>query len=54
MGSPSARMASGARTDVMVAVDCNGADLGPTEVAAGAVIAAGRAPGRSCSVRRVS
>jgi phosphate acyltransferase len=29
------------RADVAVAVDCNGADLGPAEVAAGAVIAAG-------------
>jgi glycerol-3-phosphate acyltransferase PlsX len=29
-----------ARTDVAIAVDCNGADLGPTEVAAGAVLAA--------------
>ncbi|HWY19497.1 MAG TPA: phosphate acyltransferase PlsX [Solirubrobacteraceae bacterium] len=28
------------RTDVVVAVDCNGADLGPAEVAAGAAIAA--------------
>ena len=28
------------RTDVVVAVDCNGADLGPAEVAAGAVLAA--------------
>jgi glycerol-3-phosphate acyltransferase PlsX len=31
----------GTRTDVVVAVDCNGADLGPAEVAAGAAIAAG-------------
>jgi phosphate acyltransferase len=29
------------RADVVVAVDCNGADLGPAEVAAGAVLAAG-------------
>jgi glycerol-3-phosphate acyltransferase PlsX len=32
---------SGTRTDAVVAVDCNGADLGPAEVAAGAAIAAG-------------
>ncbi len=32
---------AGDRTDVVVAVDCNGADLGPEEVAAGAVMAAG-------------
>ncbi len=32
---------SGVRTSVVVAVDCNGADLGPAEVAAGAAIAAG-------------
>jgi glycerol-3-phosphate acyltransferase PlsX len=31
---------SGVRRDVVVAVDCNGADLGPAEVAAGAAIAA--------------
>jgi glycerol-3-phosphate acyltransferase PlsX len=34
--------ASRAREDVVVAVDCNGADLGPAEVAAGAAIAAGQ------------
>ncbi len=33
--------ASDSRTRVVVAVDCNGADLGPAEVAAGAVLAAG-------------
>jgi glycerol-3-phosphate acyltransferase PlsX len=33
---------SGTRTAVVVAVDCNGADLGPAEVAAGAAIAAGQ------------
>ncbi len=33
--------ASDTRACVVVAVDCNGADLGPAEVAAGAVIAAG-------------
>jgi phosphate acyltransferase len=32
---------AGSRGDVVVAVDCNGADLGPAEVAAGAVLAAG-------------
>jgi len=32
---------SDTRADVVVAVDCNGADLGPAEVAAGAAIAAG-------------
>ena len=31
----------GAPTEVVVAVDCNGADLGPAEVAAGAAVAAG-------------
>ncbi len=35
-----AAIAHGASTDVVVAVDCNGADLGPAEVAAGAAIAA--------------
>ena len=33
----------------VVAVDCNGADLGPAEVAAGAALAAARARGCSCS-----
>lgn len=45
MGDADARVAwangSGAHTSVVVAVDCNGADLGPAEVAAGAAIAAG-------------
>ncbi len=30
-----------ADADAVIAVDCNGADLGPAEVAAGAAIAAG-------------
>lgn len=34
-------VAADARADTVVAVDCNGADLGPAEVAAGAVLAAG-------------
>jgi len=39
--SPSAAAAEGSRSPV-IAVDCNGADLGPAEVAAGAAIAAGQ------------
>jgi glycerol-3-phosphate acyltransferase PlsX len=38
--SPEARSTAEAREQVTIAVDCNGADLGPCEVAAGAVLAA--------------
>jgi glycerol-3-phosphate acyltransferase PlsX len=41
-GSFSAPAASASERAPVVAVDCNGADLGPAEVAAGAAIAAGR------------
>ncbi|HEY7892389.1 MAG TPA: hypothetical protein VIC05_09300, partial [Solirubrobacteraceae bacterium] len=40
--SASSLVGDGRADPVVVAVDCNGADLGPAEVAAGAAIAAGQ------------